>query len=126
VAVARTNVGAACVAVAWGSAVVVAALWLRYAPPAAGTWLARATASETVHIGAHAFLYGVLAALARIATRRWWTSALVVAVFALAQEAAQSVWWGRGFGAAEYFDLGVDAVAAAIVLASWARSAATR
>jgi hypothetical protein len=111
------SVGAGCVAVAWGSTVVVAALWLKYAPPAAGTWLARVMASEAVHIAAHMFLYGVLAALARIATQRAWTSALIVAFFAIAQEAAQSIWWGRAFGGAEWFDLGVDALAAAVVLA---------
>lgn len=103
-------------AVAWGSAVVAAALWLKYAPPASGTWLARASASEAVHIVAHTFLYGVLAALAHVATGRLLASALFVAVFAIAQEGAQSVWFGRPFGSAELFDLGVDAAAAAIVL----------
>lgn len=112
-----SRVGRALAALAWGSAVVVAALWLKYAPPAPGTWLARVSASEPVHIVAHLFLYGVLAALAWTATRRWWSSALIVAVFAIAQEAAQSMWWGRAFGAPELFDFAVDATGAAIALA---------
>jgi hypothetical protein len=110
------RVAAACAATAWGSALVAGALWLKYAPPDPETWVGRASASEPLHIVAHAILYGVLAALAWIATRRWWTSALVVALFAVAQEAAQTVWWGRGFGPAEWFDFGVDAAAVAIVL----------
>jgi hypothetical protein len=114
----NARIGAACFAVVWGSAVVVAALWLKYAPPAAGTWLARVMAPEAVHIVAHLFLYGVLAALAWIATRRAWSSALIVAVFAIAQEAAQSIFWGRAFGGAEWFDLGVDSLAVFVVLAT--------
>lgn len=115
VGAARTNVWATLSALGWGSTIVAAALWLKHAPPAAGSWLARATASEGAHIVAHVFLYGVLAALARVATRRVWASALIVAAFAIAQEAAQS--WGRAFGGAEWFDLGVDTLAAAVVLA---------
>ena len=112
----NTRVRAAYLAGVWGSSLIVAVLWLKYAPPAAGTWLARVMVLEAVHIVAHLFLYGVLTALAWIATRRAWTSALIVAGFAIAQEAAQSIWWGRAFGGAEWFDLGVDAVAVAAVL----------
>jgi hypothetical protein len=108
---------------AWGSAVVAFALWLRIATPERGRpWLATIMASEPFHIAAHLMLYGVLTAFAWRATRRLWASALAVTVFAVVQEAAQSVWWGRAFERGEYFDLAVDAVAAAIVLAACNRA----
>lgn len=111
------RVGAAVLAMVWGCALIAGALRLRYSPPAPGTFWDRLLSAEPVHIAAHLFLYGMLAAIGWVATRRLWASVLIVAVFAIAQEGAQSVWWGRWFGRAEFFDFGVDAVGATVALA---------
>ncbi len=114
----------------WGATVIAGVFWVRYAAPEQHRpRLARLMASEPAHIVAHSVLYGALTAMAYFATRRAWLAFAVVAAVALLQESAQSVWWGRAFGPSEYFDFGVDAIAAvgAWLAMRWlARGAARR
>ncbi len=73
--------------------------------------------SEAFHIPAHLMLYGGFAALCRAQLGdRPGVVIFNVAAVALAQEAAQSLLFGRALGPGELFDLFVDAVAVAIVL----------
>jgi len=71
-----------------------------------------------VHVVAHVFLYGTLAAACHGLSRHRWLPLLVVGVVGLLQEAAQTRLVGKSFGRAEAFDLAVDLGAAAIVI--WA------
>lgn len=75
--------------------------------------------SEAFHIPAHLVLYGGFAALCRTQLgNRVGLILFNVFAVALAQEAAQSVLFGRAPGPGELFDLFVDAVAVLIVLLS--------
>ena len=89
-------------------------------PPATGG-VARLLGSDWVHVPAHLLLYGALAlCCARAFGGRRWLAALAVAGVALAQEACQSLLFGRTPGWPEAFDLCVDALAVAAALGPWA------
>lgn len=98
-----------------GAAYVLGAVWIRHGHPGLdATWFAAAKASEPVHIAAHLVLYGTCAAavLARFGPRFVLPATLAVGGL---QELAQVV-GARPFGAPEAFDLGVDGLAATLVL----------
>ena len=106
----------------WGATIIAGVFWLQIGHPERGRpWLAAIIGAEPVHIVAHVILYGTLACAMRRATRRAWVAFALMACFAILQEAAQSLWWGRAFGPGEFFDLGVDGAAAAAVLVFVAR-----
>ena len=82
-------------------------------------WIEQAARYETTHIVAHLFLYGTLVALARAAGLSPMRAALVTLAVAVGQESVQLITAPvvRGPGGPEAFDLLVDSVAIAAVLA---------
>jgi hypothetical protein len=89
--------------------------------------VARLLGSDWVHVPAHMLLYGALAlCCARALGGRLWLAALAVAGVALAQEASQSLLFGRAPGWPEAFDLCVDALAVAAAVGPWAGALARR
>ena len=106
-------------AVAWSVAVIAGAIVLKVLHPE--RWLPLIGVlgrEEAVHVVAHVFLYGTLAAASHGLSRHRWVPLVVVGVVGLLQEAAQTLLVGKSFGRAEVFDLAVDLVAAAMV--AWA------
>jgi len=96
-----------------GGAIILQITDLSVGPPAAQALVQ----SEFVHIPAHLVLYGALAAAcSRVLGRRSWLVLLAVLAVGLAQEAAQSLLFGRAPGGGELFDLVVDASATLVVL----------
>jgi hypothetical protein len=115
---------------AWAGALSLSALLIggaatlqlieRGRPPSTGgvAWL---LGSDWVHVPAHLLLYGALAlCCAQALGGRRWLAALAVAGVALAQEASQSLLFGRALGWPEAFDLCVDTLAVAAALGPWA------
>ena len=102
---------------AWGPAIAVFAAMLRFGRPERySTCVAALMGSEPFHVGAHAFLYGVLAWLvARRFGDRIAVTVGAVILFGFVQELAQVV-GARTFGGPELFDLAVDATAALAVV----------
>ena len=101
--------------VALAALLIVGAATLKLAeqgqpPPTGGVrWF---LSTDWVHVPAHLLLYGALAlCCAFLFGGLRWPTALAVAAVALAQEACQSLLFGRAPGWPEAFDLAVDAVA---------------
>lgn len=100
----------------WGGSIAVFAFGIRVGRPQDHFAVVAALVnSEVFHVVAHSFLYGVLAWLGTRRLARAPAFGLVVGM-GLVQELAQ-VLGRRPFGAPELYDLGVDAVAAAVVVA---------
>lgn len=119
------------IVVAWATAMIFAAGVLTYFPVMSmPRTIRRLYKSELVHIAAHMFLFGVLAALIagwlwhdsqeRRRLFHWRTLLVLLLIFCVGvlQETVQL--WGRGlpyFRINEVFDLGVDIAGACIGLA---------
>jgi hypothetical protein len=101
--------------VLWASTIIACAIYLHYfALPGV---LGQAARSETFHIIAHIFLYGLLAALVSVWCHgRAWVVLAAVAAAGFVQEAAQTALFGNPMGWHELFDFSVDVMAAAVFL----------
>jgi RsiW-degrading membrane proteinase PrsW (M82 family) len=104
--------------VVWGLAVSLGALWIRYCRPQENSALfQRMIDSEPVHVVAHSLIYGSLAWLSlRFFSAHRGVALVLVLGLGLLQELSQ-VLGLRAFGGPELFDLGVDLVAAGVVVA---------
>jgi len=105
----------------WISAILAGVVFLKVVRPDDYSPFVRAAMRlEALHVIAHLFLYGTLAAACRLATRAAWAPLALVFAVGFVQEAAQTVLFGRPMGPPEAFDIGVDMTAASlVVLASW-------
>ena len=101
--------------IVWGLGISGGAAWMRIGHPGFDpAWLRAAAASEPFHVLAHTVLYGACALLAL-----WRLPPLKAGLAALALAAVQElvqVVGARRFGAPEWFDLGVDALAIGLVV----------
>lgn len=99
----------------FGLACILGAGWVRVGNPGLQTaWFDAAKLSEPFHVFAHAVLYGTCAALVLRRFGPAWAVPATLSV-GLFQELAQVV-GRRPFGEPELFDLGVDGLAAALVV----------
>lgn len=96
-------------------AVIAGALLIRFClAPIRSTWIQAPLQSEPFHVLAHTLIYGGIAWVLRGARSGRAIGGAMLA--ALCQEAAQ-VAGQRPFGSGEWFDLGVDLVAASAAVA---------
>lgn len=99
----------------WGILIVIAAFAIRmFHPEDHSALIAVLVNTEAFHVGAHLFLYGMLAWLGM---RRWRAGRVLVLVMGIAglQELTQTA-GSRAWGKAEFFDLSVDLIAAGTVV----------